>query len=90
MQGGTRERKRLTDAPLLALLRTLRVEIQGTYGSPRITKEWRDRGFLASAERVERLMREHGLRARHKRRDQATTDSKHSPPVAPNPVGTVD
>ena len=29
-------------------------------------------------------MREHGIRARHKRRFKATTDSKHSMPVAPN------
>jgi putative transposase len=33
---------------------------------------------------VERLMRENGIRARHKRRYQATTDSKHRLPVAPN------
>jgi putative transposase len=29
-------------------------------------------------------MREHGIRARHKRHSKATTDSKHSMPVAPN------
>jgi putative transposase len=33
---------------------------------------------------VERLMRENGIRARHKRRYKATTDSKHSLPVAAN------
>jgi putative transposase len=33
---------------------------------------------------VERLMREHGIRARHKRRWKATTDSRHALPVAPN------
>jgi putative transposase len=41
-------------------------------------------GFKAFKERVERLMRENGIRARHKRRYKATTDSKHDLPVAPN------
>jgi transposase InsO family protein len=35
-------------------------------------------------ERVERLMRENGIRARHKRRYKVTTDSKHGLPVAEN------
>ncbi len=34
--------------------------------------------------RVGRLMRAHGLKARHMRRCKATTDSKHSLPIAPN------
>jgi putative transposase len=34
-----------------------------------------------SKERVERLMREHGIRARHQRRDKATTDAKHFIPI---------
>ena len=29
-------------------------------------------------------MREHGIRARHKRRYRVTTDSKHGLPIAPN------
>lgn len=33
-------------------------------------------------------MREHGIRARYKRRFKATTDSKHSMPVAPSRVWT--
>lgn len=56
----------------------------GAYGSPRITREIRDRGYPASKARVERLMREHGIRARHKRRYRVTTDSKHKLPVAAN------
>jgi putative transposase len=49
-----------------------------------MVNEVRDRGFPASKARVERLMRENGIRARHKRRYKATTDSKHTLPVAPN------
>ena len=40
--------------------------------------------FPRAKPRVERLMRENGIRARHKRRYKATTDSKHALPVAPN------
>lgn len=47
-------------------------------------RELRERGFRADKERVRKLMREHGIRARHKRRYKATTDSKRSFPVAPN------
>jgi putative transposase len=83
-RGGTPNRKRLTDAQMLTLIRAIHAEFKGAYGSPRMAEEIRGRGFPASKERVERLMRENDIRARHKRRFKATTDSKHSLPVAPN------
>lgn len=82
--GGSPNRQRLTDAQLLALMQAIHAELKGAYGSPRMLRELRGRGFPAGKERVERLMREHGIRARHKRRYKATTDSKHTLPVAPN------
>ena len=69
---------------MLTLIRALHAELKGAYGSPRMVREIRARGFPASKQRVERLMRENGIRARHKRRYKATTDSKHGLPVAPN------
>jgi putative transposase len=83
-RGGSPNRKRLTDAQMLALIQAIDAELKGSYGSPRMVLELRSRGFPASKERVERLMRENGIRARHKRRFKATTDSKHALPVAPN------
>jgi transposase InsO family protein len=83
-RGGTPQRKRLTANQTLAMIRTIHAEFKGAYGSPRIVRELRQRGYTASKERVERLMREHGIRARHKRRYRVTTDSKHGLPVAPN------
>ena len=83
-RGGTPDRCRLTDAQMLALIRAIHDELKGAYGSPRMVLELRARGFSASKERVERLMRENGIRARHKRRYKVTTDSKHTLPVAPN------
>ena len=83
-RGGKPERKRLTDNQMLAVIRAIHAEIKGAYGSPRMVRELRLRGFTAGKERVERLMRENGIRARHKRRYKVTTDSKHGLPVAEN------
>lgn len=82
--GGTPIRKRLTDTQLLTVIRTVHAQVKGAYGSPRMTREIRDRGYPAGKARVERLMRAHGIRARHKRRYRVTTDSKHKLPVAAN------
>ena len=54
------------------------------YGSPRVHRELRRDGHRVSKKRVERVMREEGLRARPKRRFRKTTDSAHSQPVASN------
>jgi putative transposase len=54
------------------------------YGSPRIHDELHDMGIPCSKKRVERLMRELGIRARHKRQFRITTNSKHNYPVAAN------
>lgn len=83
-RGGKPDRKRLTDAQMLALIQSIHTELKGAYGSPRMVRELRGRGFPASKLRVERLMRENDIRARHKRRYRVTTDSKHNLPVAPN------
>lgn len=82
--GGTPERKRLTDGQALVLIRTVHQEVRQAYGSRRIHAELRGRGHRIGLPRIERLMRENGIRARHKRRYKATTDSKHTLPVAQN------
>jgi transposase InsO family protein len=46
--------------------------------------ELKAKGVHCGRKRVERLMREDGLRARKKRRFRATTDSTHAHPIAPN------
>jgi len=76
--------KWLSDSKLLQLIREIHAETKAAYGSPRIYLELKSRGFPVGKGRVERLMRENGLRGRHKRRFKATTDSKHTLPVAPN------
>jgi len=55
------------------------------YGSPRITEELRRHGQVCNHKRVERLMRQEGLKARSSRRRKVRrTNSDHDHPVAPN------
>jgi len=83
-RSGGKRSQRLTDAQLLVLIRAIHAQFKGAYGSPRMHEELRERGHRVGKARVERLMRSHGIRARHKRRWRATTDSKHELPVAQN------
>ena len=59
---------------MFTLIRAIHDALKGAYGSPRMVRELWGSGVPASKERVERLMREHGIRARHKRRYKVTTD----------------
>ena len=83
-RGGKTGAARLTDAQMLVLIQAIHVEFKGAYGSPRMFRELRARGYPASKERVERLMQENDIKAKHKRRFKVTTDSKHNLPIAPN------
>jgi putative transposase len=47
--GGKANRKRLTDAQMLALIQAIHAELKGAYGSPRMVRELRSRGFPAGA-----------------------------------------
>jgi len=77
-------RRQHQDMVLLAHVRSAFTLSNGTYGSPRMTRELRDSGLAVGRRRTARLMRENGLRARQKRRFKRTTDSHHGWPVAPN------
>lgn len=74
----------LADAQLLTLIRSVHAESDHAYGAPRIYKELKGQGHPVSKSRIQRLMKKHGIRARHKRRYKATTNSQHALPVAPN------
>jgi transposase InsO family protein len=60
-------------------------EHDGVLGSPKMRRELAKIGVFVGKNRVAQLMRELGLRSKtHKRYRVATTDSKHSLPVAAN------
>jgi putative transposase len=71
---------------LLERIRTLHEESRGVYGSPKVQRRLRQEGIEVNHKRVERLMREEGLRAKRSGRKYRpqTTDSRHSLPVAEN------
>jgi len=54
------------------------------YGSPRIHRDLLKIGLRCGKKRVERLMKELGIKAKHKKKYKATTDSWHDNPVAEN------
>ena len=80
-QGRRRER---ADAALLGDIKRIYDEHDRNYGSPRVYRELRTAGISCSKERVERLMRDNRLRAKHAKKFKVTTQSKHKHPVAPN------
>jgi putative transposase len=54
------------------------------YGWRRVRAELRHRGMIVNHKKIRRLMREHDLQPRRRRRYVATTDSDHDPPIYPN------
>jgi transposase InsO family protein len=56
-------------------------ESHSVYGAPRITRELHKEGFQVSQRRVERLMKDAGIRSVTGRKFKKTTDSAHSYPV---------
>lgn len=70
---------------LVAKISVLHEENRRCYGSPRITHALRRQGLRIGKNRVARLMRTHGIRAKSKRAFRPrTTDSRHAEPIAPN------
>jgi putative transposase len=78
------QRRNMSSDALLTHIKAIHAEVKGEYGWPRVWKELLARGIRVGKERVRRLMKQHGIRARTKRRFKATTDSRHNLPVAAN------
>jgi putative transposase len=75
---------RLSDEAVLAHIKAAHAGSKGEYGWPRIWKELISRGVRVGKDRIQKLMKLHGINARGKRRYVVTTDSKHNLPVAAN------
>ncbi len=72
---------------LEAKIRAFHAASHGIYGSPKIHRDLIDDGIRCGKNRVARIMREAGIRSRRKKKFKATTNSRHSLPVADNLLG---
>lgn len=77
-------RRAQEDRRLLPLIRAAHAASKQTYGSPRIYQDLRELHETCGRHRVARVMRQYGIRAKHRRRFRATTSSQHTLPVAEN------
>jgi transposase InsO family protein len=75
------------EARLVAAIREIHGESDGTYGEPRMTPELLDRGWEVNHKRVERLMRVHGVVGVHKPPKVRTTIAAEAAPPLPDLVG---
>ena len=55
-----------------------------SYGYRRVGAALRHQGLVVNGKKIRRLMREHDLQPRHRRRFVATTDSDHNGPIYPD------
>ncbi len=76
------------DATIVAQMKSICDEFE-TYGYRRVDAELRHRGLVVNAKKVRRLMREHALNPKPRRRFIATTDSDHNDPICPNLATTM-
>ena len=78
------QRRHLSDDALLVHIKAIHAETRAAYGWPRTWKTLLGRGIRVGKERVQKLMKLHGIRAKGKRRFKVTTDSNHDLPISPN------
>lgn len=69
---------------LVEKIRAVHEASRRNYGSPKIYRRLRRDGEAVNHKRVERLMKEHGIRAKRVKKSARTTDSRHYLPVADN------
>jgi putative transposase len=65
-------------------IKAAHVESRSIYGSPKIYRKLRREGYQVNHKRVERLMKEQGIKAKRVKKSRRTTDSRHSLAVADN------
>lgn len=79
-----RSKKEREKVRILTHIKAIHEESRKSYGSPRVHAELCSRGIECGENRVAKLMREEGIRAKHKKKYKATTDSNHELAVQEN------
>jgi transposase InsO family protein len=72
------------DNKILVEIRESHKNSKRAYGSPRIVEDLQAIGMNCGENRVARLMKVHGIVGKAKKKFKATTDSRHTLPVAEN------
>lgn len=80
-------KRAIEDKELMERIKLIHKESHGTYGSRRVFMELKKNYVHVSRRRVARLMKEAGIHGIARRKFKATTDSRHSFPVAENLLG---
>ena len=71
------------EAEIVARIEAICEEFEA-YGYRRVGAALRHQGIIVNSKKVRRLMREHDLQPRRRKRFVATTDSDHDGPIFPN------
>ena len=79
-----RDKKTKERRDLVKAIGRIHEDSRKTYGSPRIFRALQNEGKLCGKHRLERIMREEGIRGQKRRKWTRTTDSEHGNPVLPN------
>lgn len=74
---------RLDGLDIVARMRTICDEFEA-YGYRRVGAELRHQGVIVNHKKIRRLMREHDLQPKRRRRYVTTTDSNHDSPIYPD------
>jgi transposase InsO family protein len=78
-----RPQKRADDIAIVEAMFAICDEFE-SYGYRRVGAALRQQGVVVNHKKIRRLMREHGLQPKARRRFVATTDSDHDGPIFPN------
>ncbi|MDP8931960.1 MAG: IS3 family transposase, partial [Actinomycetota bacterium] len=76
-----------SEARLVASIRRIHTDSDGTYGTPRVTRQLRHDGHVVNRKRVERLMRLHGIVGHRPRRRRSLTRQDTNAAPAPDLLG---
>lgn len=72
---GTVTARALSDSALLERIEAIHEQSRGTYGAPRVHAALAEQGWHVGRKRVERLMRQHGLKGAYRPRYFTTTET---------------
>ena len=83
-QASQAPRRHVGDEAMLVHIKAIHAQTKRACGRPRIWRELRKDGVRVGKQRLQTLMRQHGIRAKGKKRFKVTTDSNHGLPIEPN------